>query len=76
MVKDDGEEEEVVVGGPRPRSPMREVSVDEQQRSQDGFEGESAVGSLELLAEVVLRGLGEDRGDLVLVEAVEQSLLS
>lgn len=55
---------------------MREVSVDEQQRSQDGFEGESAVGCLELLAEVVLRGFGEDRGDLVLVEAVEQSLLS
>ena len=34
VIEDDGEDEEVVVGGPRPGSPVGEVAIDEQKDSE------------------------------------------
>ena len=40
MVENDGEDQEVVVGGPGPRSPMGKIPIEEEQYSQDALDDE------------------------------------
>jgi len=73
---ENGGKDEVVVAGPRPGSPVREIAVDEEHDSEQCLDEEPAVGGFEFGRQVFLCGFGEEGGDFVLVVAVEESLLS
>ena len=74
MVEDDGEDEEIIVGRPRPRSPMRQVAVDEQEYSQHAFDVEVVADHIPFLGQEIFGLLGEEGGNLVLVESVVKFL--
>ena len=60
MVEYDRKNEKVVVAGPRPRSPMREIPIDEEQGAEDTLDIEGESVSFPLFGEQFLRGLGKD----------------
>lgn len=75
VVEDHGEDEEVVVGGPGPGSPMGEVPVEEEEHSQQTLDVELGADELPLFGEPLLCVLCEDGCDFELVEPVMESLV-
>ena len=75
MVEDNREDEEVVVGGPGPGSPVREVAIDKKQNPQQTSEVELAPLNFPFLWQVVLAVLSKNAADLVLIKPVVKFLL-
>jgi hypothetical protein len=72
VIKYHRKDEKIVVTGPRPRPPVREISIEEQQHTQDTLNVETVAHSRPFFRQEVLRDFGKDRSDLVLVVSVEQ----
>lgn len=75
VVEDNREDEEIVIGGPGPGSPVRQVAIDKKQYPQQTSEVELIPLNFPFLRQVIFTILSKNATDFVLVKPIVKFLL-